>query len=222
MAPSTLDLAALCALDEGVMAPVAPVREGRVVIDPRRGLRAERAPLARFARGLCGEAPAGYVAASEHDLVAALRDQLPVPELVRGATWRVTKLWVGAAGTVSALHRDLAHNAHSVLEGRKRFWLASPRHDRDLYPCAPWDPIPNGSRVDPERPDLSKFSRFSRVRPLVISLDAGDTLLLPSRWWHHVRTEAPTVAVNTFFAWGALAAAVAAANALKGAMGLNR
>lgn len=219
---AALRLEALAALDPALLAPVAPVREGRVVLDPRRGLRTERAPLGAFARAVLAGASSGYVAASETDLPAVLRDLLPVGDLVARAPWRVTKLWVGAPGTLSALHRDLAHNAHTVIEGRKRFWLAPPAHDRDVYPCAPWSSVPNGARVDPEAPDLARFPRFARVRPTVLEVGEGETLLLPSRWWHHVRTEAPTVAVNTFFAWGALSKAVAAANALKGALGLNR
>lgn len=220
LAPLRLD--ALARMDEALRAPAAPVREGRVVIDPRRGLRTEALPVADFARRAATGPTGGYIAADGAELPAALRDRLPISDLLRGAPWCVTKLWVGAAGTISTLHRDLAHNLHTVVQGRKRFWLAAPAHDADVYPCAPWDPIPNGARVDPDAPDLVSFPRFARVRPWVAELHDGDALLLPSRWWHHVRNEAPTVAVNTFFAWGAHAATVAAANALKGALGLNR
>jgi hypothetical protein len=217
-----LSLDALAGLDDAVLAPAAPVRDGRVVLDPRRGLRTAPVPVADFARRAAAGPTGAYVAADARDLPAALRDLIPTSALLHTAHWRVTKLWVGAAGTTSALHRDLAHNLHTVIEGRKRFWLAAPAHDGDVYPCAPWASVPNGARVDPEAPDLARFPRFSRVRPWLTDVSPGEALLLPARWWHHVRSEAASVAVNTFFAWGAHAVAVAAANAVKGAVGLNR
>lgn len=217
-----LSLDALLQAFGDVAVPVAPVRAGRVVLDPRRGLGTSRETLAEFVRRLRAGPPEAYLAAAASELPRGFADALPAPEFVRGARWRVTKLWVGGAGTVSALHRDLAHNAHTVIEGRKRFWLASPSHDHDLYPAAPWSSLPNGSRVDPEAMDLRRFPRLARVRPLTVDLGPGETLLLPSRWWHHVRTLAPSVSVNTFFARGAWAAVIAAANALKGLRGLNR
>lgn len=217
-----LSLDALLAAHGAARVPVAPVREGRVVLDPRRGLGTAREPLEDFVRRLRAGPPDGYLAAAAAELPRGFADALPTPAFARGARWCVTKLWVGGAGTVSALHRDLAHNAHTVIEGRKRFWLASPAHDGDLYPSPPWSSLPNGSRVDPEAPDLQRFPRVSRVRARSVELGAGETLLLPSRWWHHVRTVAPCVSVNTFFARGPWAAVIAGANALKQLRGLNR
>ncbi|MFO0629460.1 MAG: cupin-like domain-containing protein [Polyangiales bacterium] len=195
-----LSLDALLAAHGDARVPVAPVREGRVVLDPRRGLGTAREGFADFARRLRAGPPDGYLAAAATELPPAFAATLATPAFARAARWCVTKLWVGGAGTVSALHRDLAHNAHTVVEGRKRFWLASPAHDGDLYPSPPWSSVPNGSRVDPEAPDLHRFPRSVRVRPWVVDLGPGETLLLPSRWWHHVRTLAPSVSVNTFCA----------------------
>lgn len=202
--------------------PVAPVRDGRVVIDPRRGLGTAPRRLDDLVSALHRGANDGYLAATRDELPEALAAVVPSPAFTRGAAWRVGRLWVGGAGTVSALHRDLSHNAHTVIEGRKRFWLASTAHDRDLYPAPPWSSVPNGSRVDPERVDLARYPRAARVRPWVAELGPGDTLLLPSRWWHHVRTLELSVSVNTFFATGALASVVAAASAAKSLRGLNR
>ena len=198
------------------------VRDGRVVIDPRRGLGTAPRGLAALVASLREGQNDGYVAAARDALPPALSRALPSPAFAGQSPWRVDKLWLGGAGTVSALHRDLAHNAHTVVEGRKRFWLAAPSHDGDLYPATPWSSVPNGSRVDPERVDLRRFPRAARVRAWVAELGPGETLLLPSRWWHHVRALELSVSVNTFFAAGALAAVVAAANAAKSLRGLNR
>ncbi|MEZ4411137.1 MAG: cupin-like domain-containing protein [Polyangiales bacterium] len=202
--------------------PVAPVCEGRVVIDPRRGLGTAPRRLDDLIHSLATGTNDGYVAATRDELPAALAAAVASPAFTLGAPWRVGRLWVGGAGTVSALHRDLSHNAHTVIEGRKRFWIASTAHDRDLYPARPWSSVPNGSRVDPERVDLARFPHAARVRPWVAELGPGETLLLPSRWWHHVRTLDLSVSVNTFFATGSLARVVAAANAAKSLRGLNR
>lgn len=217
-----LTLARLLAEQGAARVPVAPVRDGQVVLDPRRGLGTTAETFEAFARGVGAGEPRGYLCGAARELPPGLAGSLPAPSFAAAAPWCVTKLWVGDAGIVSALHRDLSHNAHTVIEGRKRFWLASPAHDADLYPAAPWSSMPNGCEVDPEAPDLSRHPRFARVRALVAELGPGDTLLLPGRWWHHVRILKPCVSVNSFFARGAHAAVAASADALKRLRGLNR
>lgn len=205
-----------------VAVPVAPVRDGRVVIDSRRGLATEPRRLDALVASLRAGRNDGYVAARRVELPPELDGAFPSPGFARLARWRVDRLWIGGEGTTAALHRDLAHNAHTVVEGRKRFWLAAPAHDRDLYPTAPWSSVPNGSLVDPECLNLSRFPRAARVRPWIAELGPGDTLLLPSRWWHHVRTLEFCVSINTFFASGPLALLVASADAAKALWKLNR
>ncbi len=45
----------------------------------------------------------------------------------------------------------------------------------------PWIP------VDPLKPDLKRYPQYVHARPLALTLTAGETLYLPSLWFHHVR-----------------------------------
>ena len=41
--------------------------------------------------------------------------------------------------------------------------------------------------IDPLKPNLSKYPRFSKSSPFHLRLNAGDLLYLPSLWFHHLR-----------------------------------
>ncbi|XP_061699270.1 bifunctional peptidase and (3S)-lysyl hydroxylase JMJD7 isoform X2 [Syngnathoides biaculeatus] len=114
--------------------------------------------------------------------------------------------WLGEAEAVTSLHKDPYENLYCVISGQKDFILLPPT-DRPfipygLYPPAvyrqkedgrfevvdqrgrekvPWIP------VDPLDPDLERYPAYRRARPLRCSVKAGETLYLPSLWFHHVR-----------------------------------
>ena len=44
------------------------------------------------------------------------------------------------------------------------------------------------SPVDIARPDLRRFPRFARARPMRCTVAAGDALYLPAFWWHEVQS----------------------------------
>jgi hypothetical protein len=99
-------------------------------------------------------------------------------------------LWLGPAGTVTALHHDTSNILFCQVVGRKRFRLAAPaeptllRRARGVY-----------SRVDPERGD-----EWAAVAHYDLTLGPGDALFIPAGWWHHVRALdlSVSVAVNAF------------------------
>lgn len=204
------------------MVPVLPVQESRVLFDPARGFVAAPQPLGRFLQSLEGDRPVGYLSARPDELPGWLAAAVRAPRCLDRFPWRVSKLWIGARGNLSALHRDLAHNLHTVTAGAKRFWLLPPAQGAYVYPNPPWRGVPNGCAVDPEAPDLDRFPRFARARPVVIHVHAGETLFLPRGWWHHVRALDTSVAVNTFFAAGAHAALVASTDVAKRLLGVSR
>jgi len=112
------------------------------------------------------------------------------PVVVRGLTegWRRPGDWTAerlAAGTVTPLHRDVPHNLHVHLRGRKRWLLFPPQETSRLYSRGLFSGMPNFSAVDPEEPDYARYPRFRGARALGATLEAGETLFIPHGWWHH-------------------------------------
>jgi hypothetical protein len=190
-------------------------------MDPRRGLLSRPDRLGPVVRALERGEPVGYVMSDLDDL-PALAAEAPVPPHCARALWRVSRLWISAAGTTSALHFDVAHNLHTVIRGRKRFRLFAPSQTPRLYPRGPLASMPNASRVDLDAPDYARFPRLARAEEWVAEVGPGDTLFLPGFWWHHVHTALHTISVNAFFATGARAALLATVNAYKRVRGLSR
>jgi hypothetical protein len=201
---------------------IVRVEDGAVVMDPRRGLLSRTGALGDFVRELQAGGSPGYVMTDLGGLPDALAREAPLPALGAAALWRTTRLWISAAGTISALHFDVAHNLHTVVAGRKRFTLFSWTQSHNLYPRGPLASMPNASRVDLEAPDYQRFPRLRLARPMVADVGPGDTLFMPGGWWHHVRTVDHTIAVNAFFATGVRGAALVGVNLYKRLRGLSR
>ena len=120
-------------------------------------------------------APAPYFVL---DLVSALN-----PTLREVFEWtskrQYTAVFIGPEGSLSALHQDFWHT-HAYLaqiRGRKRAILFSPEDSDFLY----------GGQVDPEQPNFERFPLFDCATAYECVIEPGDTLLMPAKWWHHVR-----------------------------------
>ena len=99
---------------------------------------------------------------------------------------------VGPEESLSRLHFDFL-NSHAYLAqivGSKLCILFSPADSDFLY----------GGDVNPEHPDLDKFPLFKTATAFVCILNPGELLLIPSRWWHHIRNvEKSITVVYNFF-----------------------
>lgn len=116
-----------------------------------------------------------------------------------------------------SFHRGIHwHNGREALaqlvEGRKRFVLFHPRDTPYLYPRRLADdplawfdeteavfcseiPFENGL----EAVDLDRFPMFERATPIVVDLAAGESLYIPSHWWHFTTAIEPCVVVVEFW-----------------------
>jgi hypothetical protein len=111
------------------------------------------------------------------------------------------RLWIG--GRVrTQIHHDRDHNLACVIAGRRRFVLFPPDELRNLY-VGPIDNPPPLSVVDLDAPDFERFPRFATAlsRAVVAHLNAGDALLMPRYWWHHVSSLEPMNAMVNYW-WG--------------------
>jgi hypothetical protein len=206
----------------GAMVPVAPVRDGVVQADARRGVVRHPMRLGAYLGSLRAGSNPGYLTARSEELPPDLRRAVLLPEYCRGAPWQVMKLWLSSPGTVSAMHFDLADNLHTQVFGSKRFTLAHPRERACVYPNGWLSGIPNGCRVDIEHPDRTRFPLLGGVNLCGAELECGETLYIPRRWWHHVRTVRLSCSVNHWWARGAWGAVVKVGDLLKQARGISR
>ncbi len=201
----------------------AALAEGTLLDDPSQGVvfrqRSLGEVIASFARP--GTAT-DYVMAPTGNFPAAFEGDYRVPPYCADARHLRAKVWLGKAGTVTPLHRDVPHNLHVHLSGRKRWLLFAPGQSARLYPRGLFSGMPNFAQVDPERPDDARFPRFRGARALCATLDAGEALFIPHGWWHHTRSLDDAVSMN--FWWGGTAVwlATLASTAWKRARGIRQ
>ncbi len=178
----------------------AVLANGTLMDDPENGVVFRRIPLRDFIRSLDGKGPAShYVMAPTWNLPATFQESHRIPPYCAGARHLQAKFWVGKSGTVTPMHRDVPHNLHVHLSGRKR-WLLFPPGSKGMYPRGLLSGMPNFSAVDPERPDYQRHPAFRSVPAFGATLAPGETLLIPHGWWHHTRSLDDAVAMN--FWWG--------------------
>ena len=152
-----------------------------------------------------------YVMAPTWNLPERFQRDHRLPVYCDDAWHMRAKFWVGKAGTVTPMHRDVPHNLNVHLTGRKR-WLLYPPNSSGMYSRGLFSGMPNFSDVDPEQPDYERHPRFRGKRAVGGVVGDGETLFIPHGWWHHTRSLDDAVAVN--FWWGGpLVAAFALASA---------
>lgn len=96
-------------------------------------------------------------------------------------------------GTYGVLHYDRHAQFLGTCQyfGKKLWWLCPPEQSEYLYPVAGGYPFV--SPVNPFDPDLKTFPLFERVKPFVVTLEAGDLMFVPSLWWHMTKAITPNI-----------------------------
>lgn len=146
---------------------------------------------------------------AQNDLPLQLEDDIAVPAVCTNAELGVGKgrlynrnLWLGPARTFSPLHYDPLDNFLMQIVGRKSVYLLDKRVDTSLlYTGQDHRQQSNTSAVNVERPDYRQHPRFEKAASEMLSteLQPGDTLFIPSRWWHAVRSLDYSISVNAWF-----------------------
>ena len=123
------------------------------------------------------------------------------PELTRDFTWpehlmkgfikKYPMLFTGGAGSITHMHYDidLSHILHTQFAGRKRVLMFPHKEQFKLY-RKPFEVLsladfsnyyqPNGS------PDYEKFPALKLAEGFDFIMEPGDTLFMPSGYWHHM------------------------------------
>lgn len=92
------------------------------------------------------------------------------------------RLWIGPAGTLTAMHHDLNSLLSVQIYGRKHFWLV-PSYELHRVGNA----LGVWGDVDPDRPDLKRYPAYGDANAVETTLEAGEALFMPMGWSHQVR-----------------------------------
>jgi hypothetical protein len=110
----------------------------------------------------------------------------------------VVELLIGGKGTkFPTMHYDGFHMNTFVtqIRGDKEFIFYSPDQTPYIYQLHPGS---NKSAVnDVDHPDLEKFPLFAQAKALRTIVKEGDTVFLPTGWWHTTRLLTLSIAVST-------------------------
>jgi len=141
-----------------------------------------------------------YVAYDATLPATALRNDIGLDALrLPGFEFRTMRFWIGPEGASTPLHYDSwGYNIFYQAYGRKRFLLFAPEEKANLYPSDVFEFNTVYSRIDTRHPDLARFPRWSKARPLETVLAPGEVLVLPPNWWHDVETLEPSISVNAW------------------------
>lgn len=124
-----------------------------------------------------------------------LKTDLVWPDFTRDFSRKFIFMFFGCKGSVTSMHYDpdLPHLLHTVLYGKKRIVLFPHKESKNLYK----HPFNTRSYVDVDKPDYSKFPRLKYAAGCQAILSPGETLYMPSGYWHHMVYEEAGYAVVT-------------------------
>ncbi len=110
----------------------------------------------------------------------------------------VVELLIGGKGTkFPTIHYDGYHMNTFVtqIRGDKEFIFFAPDQTKYMYPTHDGS---NKSQVnDAFTPDLDKYPLFAQAKPIKVIVKEGETVFLPSGWWHTTRLLSLSIAVST-------------------------
>ncbi|MCT3815883.1 cupin [Elizabethkingia anophelis] len=116
-----------------------------------------------------------------------LDDYISPKDLMGGFLDKYPNMFFGGKGSVTFLHFDIdmAHIFHTHFNGRKHILLFDYKWKERLYQ------IPYATYAledyDIENPDFSKFPALDGVEGIECYLEHGDTLFMPTGWWHWMK-----------------------------------
>jgi hypothetical protein len=126
--------------------------------------------------------------------IPELTNDINFPELVDGLSRNFIFMFFGCKGSVTQMHFDIdmSHVFHTALYGRKTVTLFPYEQGRNLHRY----PFTCRSYVDVHQPDFPRFPRLKNAEGFRVVLEKGETLYIPSGYWHHVVYDEPGYAVT--------------------------
>lgn len=104
----------------------------------------------------------------------------------------MTHMWFGVKGTFTPLHFDKYNNILSQIVGQKYVLLVDPKFSEIVS-----DGHDNTSRIIDE--NISDYLLQHDIPFQEIILKAGDSLYIPSLWWHQVKSLSFSISMSFWF-----------------------
>lgn len=103
----------------------------------------------------------------------------------------------GMKGVMATNHFDGERNFVTVLSGERRYILAHPKEcgNMALHPFG--HPSARHSAIDWAHPDLKEHPKFEQAMGNEVVLQAGESLFIPSLWFHYIVSMSMNVQCNT-------------------------
>jgi hypothetical protein len=126
--------------------------------------------------------------------IPELVDDINFPTLVNGLSKNFVFMFFGCKGSVTQLHFDIdmSHVLHTSILGRKTVYLFPYEQGKNLHRF----PFTCRSYVDVERPDFEQYPGLKDAQGYEVELEQGETLYIPSGYWHHFVYDEPGYAVS--------------------------
>ncbi|MFD2937025.1 cupin-like domain-containing protein [Spirosoma flavum] len=118
-----------------------------------------------------------------------------LPKFLLNGTQVYELFFGGNGGSFPFLHVDALylHTQITQLYGSKEFFLFPPEQAAYMYPKADNDKI---SQVDVFNPDYVKYPLFKEVEPIRVTVEEGETILFPTKWWHTTQIHEPCISLG--------------------------
>lgn len=116
-----------------------------------------------------------------------LEDYISPKELLGGFLDKYPNMFFGGKGSETFLHFDIdmAHIFHTHFSGRKHVLLFDYKWKDRLYKIPYATYALEDYHID--NPDFEKFPALNGIRGVECFLEHGDTLFMPTGWWHWMR-----------------------------------
>ena len=167
----------------------------------------EDMPLSEYIKGYSKPGNEWYIVQDVYPHMLkdiAMPKQLECHEMNNG--FNMVVMWFSSGGTSSVLHSDEQENILSIVQGTKELLLWSPDQYKNIYALVgETADRPGIAPINQRSVDMELFPRVAEAVYQKASLQEGDMLYIPRKWFHQVespRAAGRNLGVNYWFYTG--------------------